>query len=181
MTREADEQAITVRHGPSVAHCRSPGAAARLMATLSMEAGTTGMPRGGEVQPCEEGDPLLQQVQRAERTVLQVLLRAHPEVGGKAARNLGTCLRVKQVRNSLSGKSLRDVGLGELLGHISDAADAARHLSVELVRELVGGLPVLLPADGRAGAQQGEEDGRLRAGVRARDGHAGGRENNTKA
>ena len=62
--------------------------------------------------------------------------QAFPTLTGPATTNFATTLRTPPVRALLDGKNLRGTPLAEVVGHMSDAADAVRHLSITILEEM---------------------------------------------
>ena len=102
-------------------------------------------------------EELLAAAQAAERSILAALLRALPELGGRATVSLPTALRAQAVSGLVDGQQLRGLPLIQFLEWISDAATAARHLSLPIVEEAVQLLvatAALKEVDDRAGDVQ---------------------------
>ncbi len=95
-----------------------------------------GLPVGGS--STSQGDAsILDCADDAAQQLLDLLSRQFP-LQGAATRVLGTALRTAQVRGSrLSSMTVRDVPLLKIVGWISSAADAKRHLSRIMIAEAV--------------------------------------------
>lgn len=100
-------------------------------------------------------DGLLACAQGAAKKLHEAVLEAFPEVGGSAAFNLGTALRVPQVRAAIEAGAVRGVPLDKCLGWVAGAADAARHLTSTMTDEVVVALRDAL-ATATATAESGE-------------------------
>ena len=83
----------------------------------------------------EDGNILSLAVREAKR-IHEKLVRAVPELSGRAATNFGTALRVKKVRSLLAGDLHRGVELSKWLEYIASAADAQRHLTSVVIHEV---------------------------------------------
>ncbi len=78
---------------------------------------------------------LLVAARSAAQHMHNAIITAMPHIGGQAASNFGTLLRVAEVRQVLGLHALRDKPLGKVVGYISAAADAERHLTEAIVAE----------------------------------------------
>ena len=119
---------LVIRYGSTVAHVNSVDDAASLMATLglaptSVPASTT--PNSEVLNSIIEG-----------ATAALSKLNASFSIDGKASRNLGTALRVKQIMEVVGINS----EMADTLLYISRAADGIRHLSPALISRALGQL-----------------------------------------
>ena len=140
MTGTASTKGFAVRHGTTVAHVSTVGEAAELMRAFACQPA-----------PELERSGLQATASCSANAMLGVLLRHFPLVG-PAARNFGTALRVAAVRRQLQHRSLRGVPLLKVLGWVSAAADALRHLTPLGIAEAAEALESALGETGREDA-----------------------------
>lgn len=136
---------VTVRAGHEVLHFASPGDVARYKAAC-LEAGLghigsscAGSDAGSAVVDCSSPGELSVGVLQASMQAVDKLhgsiIDAIPDLHGPAMSSFGTALRARPVRKLLGGVQVRGVELARLLGHISDAADAGRHLRLLIINQ----------------------------------------------
>ena len=83
---------------------------------------------------------VLPKAQLAASSSLDAILQVFPELTGSASTSLATALRVRPVRDTLSGHAVRGIPLTKWIGYIASAADAGRHLSVGIIDEVIAEL-----------------------------------------
>ena len=81
-------------------------------------------------------DAVLTRAQQSANSALNKCVRLFPTLTGPATTNFATTIRTPPVRALLNGKNLRGTPLAKLVGHMSDAADAGRHLSITILEEI---------------------------------------------
>ena len=134
---------VSVRSGHTIAHFGSPADAAKYQLILDGHAGDTSSSHGGHngvgaksIEVSEAGSVLMA-AQVASSRLLEALLVFVPGLTGRDTTSFSTALRSKAFRQILSVQSVRGLELLKVLQFVSDAADAARHLTPCLVHEAV--------------------------------------------
>jgi len=129
-------KAVRIRFGCSVIHAHSVDQVVDIVGKLNHAA-----PSGGT--------SLFERLGPAANQALN-LLNGNFALHGKAAKSLGTALRVRQVRESLDGVLVRDIG------HLSAGADAVRHLTVESIEATLQKLEQEVKSRSQSEAASGE-------------------------
>ena len=145
----------TLRRGDEVVHIYTESLAVKILS----KAGNHDYRRSPADVPVPEAG-VLPKAQLAASSSLDAILQVFPELTGSASTSLATALRVRPVRDTLSGHAVRGIPLTKWIGYVASAADAGRHLSVGIIDEVIAELhhvmvpPVPLPiplADTRQG------------------------------
>ena len=145
----------TLRRGDEVVHIYTESLAVKILS----KAGNHDYRRSPADVPVPEAG-VLPKAQLAASSSLDAILQVFPELTGSASTSLATALRVRLVRDTLSGHAVRGIPLTKWIGYVASAADAGRHLSVSIIDEVIAELhhvmvpPVPLPiplADTRQG------------------------------
>lgn len=121
---------VTIRRGHDVMCVHDESFAQRLLFPVVL--GHDGSSRAPAVP--DGNDDLLGHATRAAKSCLSLLSRTFP-LEGPATANLGTALRVKQVREHLKLVMVRGVPLLKILSYVAVTADASRHLTCEMINE----------------------------------------------
>ena len=75
-------------------------------------------------------DHVLTRAQQSANSALNKCVKLFPTLTSPATTNFATTIRTPLVCALQNGKNLRGTPLAKLVGHMSDAADAGRHLSI---------------------------------------------------
>ena len=81
-------------------------------------------------------DTVLTRAQQSANSALNKCVKLFPTLTCPATTNFATTIRTPPVRALLDGKNLRGTPLAKVVGHMSDAADAGRHLSMTILEEM---------------------------------------------
>ena len=124
----------TIRRGDELIHVYKDDLALQLATPLAARA------------ECSGTVDLLREARDAAGLLHEALLLAWPGLGGDAATCFGTALRVKAVRSHLGDFSVRGHPLLKVASWVAAAADAARHLTVPMINDLLAELRRACPA-----------------------------------
>ena len=116
---------VTIKHYGAVIHC-SPNQLRTVLDQLGLAA---------PVANCPSALDVLEHSATATQTMQAAILKAFPSIDGHATGSFGVTIRVPQVRSFFASHAIRGVPLLKIMGCISSAADAKRHLSPTIIEE----------------------------------------------